>query len=65
VTKRDAESIRVRIIEQVRSDRVRITQHASEEMVEENFTLDNVYEAISGAIVLEDYPEHRRGACCC
>jgi hypothetical protein len=64
VTERDAEGIRARVVEQVRVEHVRITQHASKEMVAENVTLDEVYEAMSGAIVLEDYPEHRRGACC-
>jgi hypothetical protein len=43
---------------------VRITQHASEEMIAENVSLDDVYHAMSSAEVLEDYPEHRRGACC-
>jgi hypothetical protein len=61
---RDAQATLARIIEQVRSERVRITQHASEEMVEENIELEARYEAMSNAVVLEDYPEHRRGACC-
>lgn len=43
---------------------MRVTQHASEEMVEESITLTEVYEAMSSATVLEDYPGHRRGACC-
>ena len=33
-------------------------------MVEEDFSLDEVAEAISQGQVLEDYPLHRRGACC-
>lgn len=38
--------------------------HAQQEMVEEDVSLDDVLEAISQGQVLEDYPEHRRGACC-
>ena len=43
---------------------VLVTQHAQREMDEEEITLDEVLEAIANAIVLEDYPQHRRGACC-
>lgn len=64
MTQRNTDAIRARLVEQVRSERVRITQHASEEMVAEDITLDDVYQAISGAEVLEEYLEHRRGACC-
>lgn len=53
-----------RIYEQSRSKNIRITQHAQEEMVEENIKLQELYEAISGAQILENYPVHRRGACC-
>ena len=37
---------------------------AQQEMVEEGVSLDDVLEAISQGQVLEDYPRHRRGACC-
>ena len=43
---------------------VRITQHAQQEMAEENISLDEVLEAIAMGKILENYPEHRRGACC-
>ena len=43
---------------------VRLTQHAHQEMVEEEITLDELLEAIVGGQVLENYAEHRRGACC-
>jgi len=33
-------------------------------MGEESITLDEVLEAIQEAQILENYPEHRRGACC-
>jgi len=56
------------VLEQIRAqadiENTRITQHAQQEMTEENITLDEVLEAIDTGQVLENYPEHRRGACC-
>ena len=43
---------------------IRLTQHANREMVEEEITLNEVLEAIVSGQVLENYTEHRRGACC-
>lgn len=43
---------------------VRITQHAHQEMVAEDFVWQDVLEAILSGILIDDYPEHRRGACC-
>ena len=53
-----------KIQEQAAKQAIRVTQHAQEEMDEEEITLDEVLEAIAGGQILEDYPEHRRGACC-
>jgi hypothetical protein len=44
--------------------KVRITQHAHQEMVEEGITFDMVLETAMSGEILENYPEHRRGACC-
>lgn len=33
-------------------------------MVEEDITLSEVLETMSTAVVLEGYPQHRRGPCC-
>ena len=56
------------VLEQMRAqadvENIRITQHAQQEMAEEDITLDEVLEAIATGQVLENYPEHRRGACC-
>ncbi len=56
------------VLERIRAqadvDNIRITQHAQQEMAEEDITLDEVLEAIVTGQVLENYPEHRRGACC-
>ncbi|MEW6202580.1 MAG: DUF4258 domain-containing protein [bacterium] len=49
---------------QAKEENVYITQHAQQEMVEEDITLDEVLEAVSVGQVLENYPEHKRGACC-
>jgi hypothetical protein len=58
------EIILTRIRAQAAVESIRITQHAQQEMVEENIILDEVLEAIATGEILEDYPEHRRGACC-
>ena len=42
---------------------VRVTLHAHQEMVAEEIALDDVVEALSQAILAENYPEHKRGAC--
>jgi hypothetical protein len=60
----DREGILRRIEAQVRKEDVFVTQHAHQEMLEENITLDEVLEAAVRGHILEDYPEHRRGACC-
>jgi hypothetical protein len=33
-------------------------------MVQEEISLDDVFEIITAAQMVENYPEHRRGACC-
>lgn len=49
---------------QAAAENIRVTQHAHQEMVEENIALDEVLQAIATAQILENYPEHRRGPCC-
>jgi hypothetical protein len=46
------------------ADELLVTQHAQQAMVEENILLDHVLHAIGNGQILEDYPDHRRGACC-
>jgi len=48
----------------VASGNMRITQHAAQEMTSEAIALDDVLCAIKNARLLENYPDHRRGACC-
>jgi hypothetical protein len=58
------ESVLQRIKSQAAQEQIRITQHAHEEMVAEGVTLDDLLQAIGRTEIIEDYPEHRRGACC-
>jgi hypothetical protein len=53
-----------RIQTQAASGTIRLTQHAQQEMIEEEIFLAEVLESIATGQVLEDYAEHRRGACC-
>ncbi len=56
------ERILGRIQVQLDTVNLRITQHGQQEMVEEDITLDDLLETISQGQILEDYPQHRRGA---
>ena len=60
----ESEFVLSRIKSQAASEQIRFTQHAHEEMVEEGISLVELLEAIQSSVILEDYPEHRRGACC-
>ena len=60
----DPEEILARIRTQAAGGDFRITQHAQQEMTEEGISLDEVLQAAAGGQILENYPEHRRGACC-
>ena len=59
----NATPIEVRIVEQIRSGQIRFTLHAHQEMVADNFSLDDVFEALAKSSLLENYPDHKRGAC--
>lgn len=60
----DLEGILWRIRAQVKEENLFVTQHAQQEMIEEGITLSDVTEAILTGQVLENYAEHKRGACC-
>lgn len=60
----DFEAVLKRIRIQAAEENIRVTQHAQQEMVEEEITLDEVLEVIASGHILENYPEHRRGSCC-
>ncbi|MDA3927170.1 MAG: DUF4258 domain-containing protein [Kiritimatiellae bacterium] len=56
--------IEARLRHQAEADAVRVTEHAHQEMVEDDYSIDDVLCALSNAKVLENYPDHKRGACC-
>lgn len=45
-------------------DMLRVSQHAHQEMLEEDIVLEEVLQAIAEGQIIENYPDHRRGACC-
>jgi len=45
-------------------EQIRITQHAQQEMVEESISMGDLLHVVSTAQIIENYPKHRRGACC-
>ncbi|HEY6291459.1 MAG TPA: DUF4258 domain-containing protein [Terriglobia bacterium] len=57
------EAVLARIKSQAAAGAFRVTQHAQQEMVEEDISLDEVLAALQRGEVVEHYPEHRRGAC--
>jgi hypothetical protein len=60
----DFEAIADRLRALTAAGSIRVTQHAQQEMIEENITLEEVLQAVDTGRVLESYAEHRRGACC-
>lgn len=60
----DVKAALERIRAQAQAENVRITIHAQQEMVDETVSLDHVLQAIAAGQILENYPYHRRGACC-
>jgi len=58
------EAIENRLRQQAESERLRVTVHAHQEMVEENISLDEVKQVLFNATLIENYTEHKRGSCC-
>lgn len=58
------EAVLERVQAQAEAENIRITPHAQQEMVDEEITLDEALQAITTGQILENYPKHRRGACC-
>jgi hypothetical protein len=61
---RDATAVIQWIRAQAVVENLRITQHAQQEMAEEDIVLDDVLGAVAVGEVLENYPDHKRGPCC-
>jgi hypothetical protein len=52
------------LAQQASQEIVRVTQHAQQEMAEEEILLTDVLSALRRGRILEHYPDHRRGSCC-
>lgn len=59
----NAEQIKARLREHAIADRLRITMHAHQEMVEDGVCLDDVICVLSRSFLVENYPTHQRGPC--
>ena len=60
----DHEQIVIRLRNQAMADALKVTIHAHQEMAEDTVLLADVRSVLADATLLENYPEHRRGACC-
>ncbi len=60
----DAAAIAERLSRQAQTEQIRVTAHAHQEMVEEDILLDDILCVLRRAIVVENYPDHKRGSCC-
>jgi len=60
----DIDALLTRIQAQVSSRAIRVTDHAREEMEDESISLSEVSQAILNGQIIENYPEHKCGACC-
>ena len=60
----DNNEILKRIQSQASVQNLRVTLHAQQEMIDENIKIADIYHAIQTGRILENYPEHQRGACC-
>lgn len=60
----DPQEIVRRLREHALNDRVRVTLHAHQEMVEEDISYQSLREALLKCTILENYPDHQRGPCC-
>ncbi len=43
---------------------IKLTVHAHQEMTEESITADELVTSLESCVLLEHYPDHKRGACC-
>jgi hypothetical protein len=56
--------IKERLAKQANTGKTRFTVHANQEMVEENVLYADIVDVLISGEIIENYPEHQRGACC-
>lgn len=47
-----------------RAKTLRVTRHAANELLARAISIDEVIESLASGELLENYPDHQRGACC-
>lgn len=52
------------IREAARNKNLEMSLHAIQEAYEEAISPEEIRQALGNGLIVEDYPEHRRGACC-
>lgn len=60
----DEAAIVARIRAQAAAREVLVTRHAQDALFEDGFTEDDLLRALHECVMLENYPDHRRGSCC-
>lgn len=60
----ESHAVRNRLHQQAENDLIRITNHAHQEMINEDVSLEEVREVLLDAAIIENYPAHKRGSCC-
>jgi len=60
----DLEKVADRLCQQARDDRIRITLHGHQKMIEEEISYEVLRRSIAPVPSIEHYPEHQRGPCC-
>ena len=60
----DNQKLQRRIRYLTRKERILFTQHANIEMINDNFSNEDVIRALVDGEIIENYPDHKRGPCC-
>lgn len=58
------EQIEFILQKQASEDKIRVTVHGHQEMIADNISYESVKEVLQRGAIIENYPEHQRGACC-
>lgn len=58
------EAIASNLRDQAQQNQIRLTLHAQQEMRDDLVDIEELLEVLQSCVLLENYPEHQRGACC-